>query len=107
MLTVIKILHTLIWAFMAFCVFFVLYSGLTGKTCLFLWIAIGVIIIEGLVLLLNKIACPLTNIAGKYTEDRKANFDIYLPVWLAKHNKLIFTALFIVGLLLVIVQQIK
>lgn len=26
------------------------------------------------------------------------NFDIYLPLWLARHNKLIFGALYVLGI---------
>jgi hypothetical protein len=28
--------------------------------------------------------CPLTGIAARYTDDRRDNFDIYLPPWLAR-----------------------
>jgi polyferredoxin len=59
----------------------------------------GIVLIEILVLLLNRWSCPLTAIAARYTSDRRANFDIYLPEWLATHNKQIFGALFVVGLL--------
>jgi len=37
---------------------------------------------------------PLTLIAGNYSNSQKDNFDIFLPNWLAKHNKLIFTTIF-------------
>jgi hypothetical protein len=30
---------------------------------------------------------PLTDIAARYTDDRAANSDISLPLWLARHNK--------------------
>jgi hypothetical protein len=40
----------------------------------------------------------LTGIAARYTPDRRPNFDIYLPEWLALHNKQIFGALYVFGL---------
>jgi hypothetical protein len=43
--------------------------------------------------------CPLTGVAARYTDDRRDNFDIYLPLWLARYNKLIFGSLFAAGLL--------
>jgi hypothetical protein len=43
-----------------------------------------------LVLIANDESCPLTGVAARYTVDRRDNFDIYLPEWLARHNKLIF-----------------
>jgi hypothetical protein len=39
----------------------------------------------------------LTGLAARYTEERAANFDIYLPEWLARHNQSLFGALFVAG----------
>jgi hypothetical protein len=39
----------------------------------------------------------LTDLASRYTEERTANFDIYLPLWLARRNQAIFGTLFAVG----------
>ena len=39
----------------------------------------------------------MTDLAAKYTADRSPNFDIYMPNWLARHNKAIFGALFLVN----------
>ena len=36
--------------------------------------------------------------AARHTDAREANFDIYLPEWLARHNKTIFGLLFALGL---------
>lgn len=45
----------------------------------------------------NRGRCPLTDVAARHTADRQDNFDIYLPVWLARYNKLIFGALYLAG----------
>ncbi len=92
---------------MASAVIYILYAGITNTFNTILWIAIGLILLEGVVLLINKWTCPLTPLAEKYTSNREPNFDIYLPKWLAKHNKTIFTSLFIIGLLLVIINLIR
>jgi hypothetical protein len=42
--------------------------------------------------------CPLTGVAARFTDDRRDNFDIYLPLWLARYNKPIFGWLFAAGL---------
>lgn len=102
MIKLIKIIHTFVWAVMASAVFYVFYAGITKISGLMLWLSIGLIIIETAVLLINKWRCPLTPIAMKYTSDRRENFDIYLPEWLAKHNKLIFSTIFLAGLILVV-----
>ena len=44
----------------------------------------------------------MTNVAAHYTEQRTPNFDIYLPVWLARYNKTIFGVLFVIGELFVL-----
>ena len=106
-LLAIKLIHTLIWAFFVFVIFYILYSGITNRINTFTWIGIGLIIGEGFVLLVFKLFCPLTLLARKYSDSQKENFDIFLPNWLAKHNKLIFTSIFIVGLILVVAKIIQ
>ena len=103
----IKLIHTIIWAFFVFVIFYILYSGITNSVTTFTWIGIGLIIGEGFVLLVFKMICPLTLIARKYSDSQKDNFDIFLPNWLAKNNKLIFTSIFIVGLMIVAVRVIQ
>jgi hypothetical protein len=49
----------------------------------------GVVVVEVVVLALNNLRCPLTGVAARYTEDRRDNFDIYLPLLLAHYNKLV------------------
>ncbi len=71
-------------------------AGLRGR---FGWAAglSALVLVECAVLAVNRFRCPLTNLAARHTEERGANFDIYLPEWLARHNQGIFGALFIAG----------
>ena len=103
-LLAIKLVHTLIWAFFVVVIFYVLYSGIYDKVTTYTWIGIGLVILEGLVLLVFKMFCPLTLVARKYSDSEKDNFDIFLPNWLAKHNKLIFTTIYVLALLLVLIR---
>lgn len=103
----IKLIHTIIWAFFVFVIFYILYSGITNSINTFTWIGIGLIIGEGFVLLVFKMFCPLTLIARKYSDSQKDNFDIFIPNWLAKNNKLIFTSIFLVGLMIVVFRVIQ
>lgn len=106
-LLAIKLFHTLIWSFFVFVIFYILYSGITNKVNTFTWVGIGLIIGEGFVLIIFKMFCPLTLLARKYSDSQKENFDIFLPNWLAEHNKLIFTSIFILGLILVVIRVIQ
>jgi len=105
-LTAVKIVHTLIWLFFVAAIFYILYSGISNKIIITTWIAIGLIIAEGVVLVLFKMFCPLTLIARKYSDSEKDNFDIFLPNWLARHNKIIFTTIYLVGVIIVLIRVI-
>ena len=64
----------------------------------------GLVLVEILVLLLHGWQCPLTRLAARQTDDRRDNFDIYLPEWLARHNKALFGSLFVLGEIVVILR---
>ena len=105
-LFVIKLLHSIIWVFFVMVIFYILYSGIANEISTLTWIAIGLVIGEGIVLLIFNMFYPLTIIARKYSDSDKANFDIFLPHWLAKYNKIIFTTIYLAGLLIVLLRTI-
>jgi hypothetical protein len=92
-LTQIKIIHTAIWIFFNVVIFYMLYAAIANKLDRWLWIGYGFITLEGLVLLTFKSHCPLNLLARKYSNSTQDNFDIYLPSWLAKYTKLIYTTI--------------
>jgi hypothetical protein len=96
-LRIVKAVHTAIWAFFAACVVAIPFLAMRGS---FTAVAVltGIVMVEVAVLLANRWKCPLTGIAERFTGERRDNFDIYLPEWLARHNKTIFGSLFIGGL---------
>jgi hypothetical protein len=101
-LTIIRLIHTIIWIFFNLVIFYLLYAVLNNKIDKWIWIGLGLFLIEGIVLLIFKMKCPLTIVARKYSSSTKDNFDIYLPNWLAKHNKLIYSALLIIIIIIII-----
>jgi hypothetical protein len=103
-LNITKLIHSLIWVFFNLVIFYLYYSVLTNKIDKWVWIGIGIILLEGIVLLLFKKVCPITLIARKYSDSTKDNFDIFLPNWLAKYNKLIYTTLFIIILAILLLR---
>ena len=96
-----KVFHTAIWAFFVTVIGYVLYCGLANDISLYTGIAAGLVVLEGLVLLIYGGRCPLTLIARNYSDSEKDNFDIFLPNWLSRYKKLIFTSLYVAGLLLI------
>ena len=97
----IKLLHTVVWALFAGCVIAIpvlAWRGELGYAALCAAVVAG----EVLVLAFNQWRCPLTGVAARYTGDRRDNFDIYLPQWLARHNKVIFGSLYVGGLIVLL-----
>jgi len=99
-LTIIKLVHTLVWLFFNVVIFYLFYAVVTGKIDKWVWICLSLIALETVILVLFKMMCPLTVMARKYSDSTKDNFDIYLPVWLARYNKLIYTV--IVAIIIII-----
>jgi len=102
-LQAIKIVHTIVWAFFVACILWVPLLAWQRDIERAAWV-IGLVMIEVGVLAANRFTCPLTDLAARYTSDRRANFDIFLPVWLARYNKLIFGALFVVGIAMTVAR---
>jgi hypothetical protein len=103
-LTIIKTTHTLIWLFFNVVIFYMLYAVIANKIDRWLWIGYGLLIFEGITLLAYKFYCPLTIMARKYSKSTEDNFDIYLPNWLAKYTKLIYTSILLIIIIITIYQ---
>ncbi|HZX57653.1 MAG TPA: hypothetical protein VFE54_02975 [Mucilaginibacter sp.] len=101
-LNLIKVIHTAIWIFFNAVIFYLCYAAIFNIINEWVWIGIGLVIAEGLVLLLFKLNCPLTLIARKYSTSHKDNFDIFLPNMVARYNKPIYTSIFIVAVAIII-----
>lgn len=105
----IKSLHTAVLVVMSGSVGFVLYSGVTGQRGNLLWVAIGLIAFEGVVLLLNGVRCPLTTLAKRLGDETG---DDYLSGWLFERSAIrsivpVCSGLFLLGLLLVVVSALR
>jgi hypothetical protein len=95
-LRAVRLLHTAVWAVFAGCIVAIpvlAWQGRLGAAALLA----AVVMAEVVVLWLNGWRCPLTDVAARYTDDRSANFDIFLPEWLARYNKQIFGPLYVLG----------
>lgn len=102
----VKVAHTIVWALFAGCIVALPVVAWRGNLRVAV-ILIAVVMVEVLVLLANRFRCPLTGVAARYTEDRRDNFDIYLPLWLARHNKTIFGGLFAAGVIFTIITWLN
>ncbi|MFZ1694190.1 MAG: hypothetical protein WAT74_13405 [Flavobacteriales bacterium] len=72
---------------------YLLYAVIADRIDHWVWTALGLFGLECLVLVTFRMFCPLTLMARRYSDSDKPNFDIYLPEWLARHNKIIYGSL--------------
>ena len=98
----IKIIHTLIWIFFNVVIFYMLFAAITNRLDIWLWLGFALILLEGLTLAAFRLYCPLTVMARRYSDSTRHNFDIYLPEWLAKYNKQIYTSIVVITALIVV-----
>src|ERR1700687_2064773 len=105
-LKMIKLAHTAIWAIMAGAILAVPWAAWVARFRLAFGLTL-LVLGECLVLAMNGGRCPLTDVAANYTEERAANFDIYLPIWLARYNKQIFGSMFVAGELFLLWQWVR
>ena len=104
-LKAIRLLHTVVWVGFAGCIVAIPVLTLQERFRLAAVLAL-IVLGEVIVLALNRWRCPLTPIAARYTGNRRANFDIYLPEWLARYNKEIFGPLYLAGVVLLVVRWV-
>ena len=102
-LRAVKIVHTLVWAVFAGAIVAIPVAAWSGRFAVAAGL-IGLVLLEVLVLAANRMRCPLTDVAARYTDERQDNFDIYLPLWLARANKEIFGPLYAAGILYTVVR---
>jgi hypothetical protein len=102
-LRAVKLVHTAVWAVFAGCIAAIPVLAWQQRPGVATVLA-GLVLAEVVVLWLNGWRCPLTDVAARYTDDRRANFDIYLPEWLARYNKQIFGPLYAAGLLVLAIR---
>lgn len=101
-LILVKIFHTIIWLFFNVVIFYLLYAVIVNKIDKLVWICIGLLLLEGLILVVFKAVCPVTLIARKYSDSPKDNFDIYLPNWLARYNKAIYSTIVLIAIVILL-----
>jgi hypothetical protein len=102
-LVTIKLAHTAVWVFFVGCILAIPVAGAQGEFRLAAAFSAAVLVECG-VLACNRGRCPLTDLAARYTSERRDNFDIYLPLWLARHNKMIFGAIFCLSEIYVLIR---
>lgn len=84
-LLIIIAVHSLIFWFQIACLGYLLYAGITRDFSLWLLLPAGSILLNGLMLLLNRGRCPFTTLAEKEGAGNGAVSDLFLPDWVARN----------------------
>ena len=79
----IKLLHTVIFWILSGCVVYSLYCGLVGRIGVWTWVAVGLLLVESVLLAASGWTCPLTILAEHQGAAQGSVADIFLPKALA------------------------
>ncbi len=79
----IKVVHTIIFWVFSGCVIYALLSGLADRITVWTWVAVVLIVLEGVALWLSGGTCPLTLLAERQGAIQGSVADIFLPKWFA------------------------
>lgn len=102
-LNLIKGIHTIVYIIMVSAIIYIIYAGITRTYNDFLYISLGLIAIEGVVLFINGMECPLTNLAKKHGDPKGYVGDSFLPEeFTQKYTFKVFGFLFAIGVLLLV-----
>ena len=61
----IKLVHTLIFWVLSLCVAYALFSGVADRITVWTWVAVGLLLVESVVLAASGWTCPLTILAER------------------------------------------
>ena len=91
---------TAIYLIMASATFVLVYAGITGRDGLWLWVALGLLLIESVVFVGNGMKCPMTGWAVRLGATSGHVFDTFLPERATRYTFRFFGSLMLVGLFL-------
>lgn len=98
----IKFTHTLVFLVQSAAILYILYSAVFDVRGVWLWVAVGLVLVESAVYLGNGARCPMTKLAAQMG-DRTGNdyiADIFLPPWAARLIPPVCGTLAVVGMVI-------
>ena len=104
LITFIKTVHTLLFVFMIIWVSITFFTLLLDKISYLTWVGIGLIIFEGLVLIVNGWKCPLTVYAENLGAGDGSVAGIFLPKFIADQMLRIFGMVSVICFMMLLVR---
>jgi hypothetical protein len=90
----VKLVHTVVFAFMSACISVVAYSAVTGQISLLTWIAFLTALVEATVFVGHGWRCPLTDVAERLGATNGSVADLFVPVWFARRLPLVASSIY-------------
>jgi hypothetical protein len=102
-----KLVHTLIFWVLSLCVAYALFSGVADRITMWTWVAVGLLLVESVVLAVSGWTCPLTILAERRGAVRGSVTDIFLPRWFADRIFPICGTLYGIALLIIVLRVVR
>ena len=103
----VKLIHTLIFWLLSACVLYVLYTGIADHITTWTWVAVGLVLLESVILAASGWTCPLTLLAERLGAVRGSVTDIFLPRWFADRIFPICGTTYAVALLVILFRVFR
>jgi hypothetical protein len=103
----VKVIHTLIFWLLSACVLYALFSGLADRITTWTWVAVGLVLLETIVLAFSGWTCPLTILTERLGAARGTVTDIFLPKWFADRIFPICGTTYVAALVLILLRVLR
>ncbi|MCG6922847.1 MAG: hypothetical protein LJF15_17445 [Acidobacteria bacterium] len=103
----VKVIHTIIFWILSASVLYALYSGVADSITAWTWVAVGLVLLESVVLAAYGWTCPLTILTEHLGAARGSVTDIFLPKWFADRIFPVCGTTFGVALLLILFRLFR
>jgi hypothetical protein len=103
----IKIVHTVIFWILSLCVLYSLLSGISGYITIWTWVAVGLVLVESIVLIRSGWICPLTLLAKRLGAGQGSVADLFLPKWFSDRIFPICGTTFGVAIALLLIRLLR
>ncbi len=100
----IKLCHTFIFWILSLCVVYALFSGLGDRITAWTGVAVGLLLVESVVLAASGWKCPLTILAERRGAASGSVTDIFLPKWFADRIFPVCGTLYLVAVAIIAVR---
>lgn len=103
----IKLVHSIVFWLLSACVLYALFSGVADRVNPWTWVAVGLLLVESVILAASGWRCPLTVLAERRGALRGSVTDIFLPRWFADRIFPVCGTLYIVAIVIILFRVFR